>query len=146
MFNIKQVQQFLDSPWQFQEGKAPTLQNNWHINVAKLSALDTRHLYPHEIFLVLIFRRGHSAAGRMWMKNSSDNIGNRTRYLTACSAVPQQTVLMRPRRMFNIIKRKQKKKIFCTSGNYTDESIIEFFLLRWFTFLYSFSVWIAAGK
>jgi hypothetical protein len=37
--------------------------------------------------------QGHSAAGRiMLMKNSSDTNGNRTRYLLACSAVPQPTV------------------------------------------------------
>jgi len=36
--------------------------------------------------------QGHSAAGRIVsMKNSSDTIGNRTRDLLACSAVPQPT-------------------------------------------------------
>jgi len=36
--------------------------------------------------------QGHSAAGRiMSMKNSNDTIGNRTRNLPACSAVPQPT-------------------------------------------------------
>ena len=36
--------------------------------------------------------QGHSAAGRiMSMKNSNDTIGNRTRDLPACSAVPQLT-------------------------------------------------------
>jgi hypothetical protein len=36
--------------------------------------------------------QGHSAAGRiMSMKNSSDNIGIRTRDLPTCSAVPQST-------------------------------------------------------
>jgi hypothetical protein len=35
---------------------------------------------------------GRSAAGRiMSMKNSSDTIGNLTRYLPACSIVPQPT-------------------------------------------------------
>ena len=34
----------------------------------------------------------HSAAGRiMSIKNSNDTIGNRTRYLPSCSAVPQPT-------------------------------------------------------
>ena len=38
----------------------------------------------------------HSAAGRiMSMKNSSDNIGNRTHDLPTCSAVPQPTALRR---------------------------------------------------
>jgi hypothetical protein len=36
--------------------------------------------------------KGHSAAGRiMSMKNSNDIIGNRTRNLPACSAMPQPT-------------------------------------------------------
>ena len=36
--------------------------------------------------------QGRSAAGRiMSMKNSNDNIGNRTRDLPACNAVPQPT-------------------------------------------------------
>ena len=35
---------------------------------------------------------GHSAAGRiMSMKNTNDSIGNQTRNLPACSAVPQPT-------------------------------------------------------
>ena len=62
------------------------------------SALCTGHLYPQAIFLVLISGKrlsqpeGHSAAGRiMSMKNSDDTIGNRTRDLPACSAVPQPT-------------------------------------------------------
>jgi hypothetical protein len=37
--------------------------------------------------------QGHSAAGRiMSIKNSNDTIGNRTRDLATCSAVPQPTV------------------------------------------------------
>ena len=54
--------------------------------------------YPQEIFPVLISvrgwvdPRGHSAARRiMSMKNSNDTIGNRTRDLLTCSAVPQPT-------------------------------------------------------
>ena len=36
--------------------------------------------------------QGHIAAGRiMSMKNSNDTIGNRTRVLPTCGAVPQQT-------------------------------------------------------
>jgi hypothetical protein len=50
------------------------------MNVARLWALDTGCFYP----------QGHSAAGKiMSMKNSNDTIGNRSRDLLACSAVPQ---------------------------------------------------------
>ena len=53
--------------------------------------------------------QGHSAAGRiMSMKNSNDTIGNRTRDLPACSAVPQPTApprapIINTKKMFNCI-------------------------------------------
>ena len=52
---------------------------------------------PQEIFLLFISVRGcqpqvNSAIGRiMSMENSNDTIGNRTRDLPACNAVPQPT-------------------------------------------------------
>jgi chorismate synthase len=40
--------------------------------------------------------QGHIAAGRiMSMKKSNDTIGNRTRDLPTCSALPQPTALLR---------------------------------------------------
>ena len=66
------------------------------MKVARLSALRTgRFLPPGNIpgthFCQRLSRpQGHSAARRiMSMKNSSDTIGNRTRDLPTCSAVPQ---------------------------------------------------------
>jgi hypothetical protein len=57
-----------------------------------LSALAPAAFTPHEIVLVLSRPHGHSATGTiMSMKNSNDTTGNRTRDLSACSAVPQPT-------------------------------------------------------
>jgi len=112
IFNIKQVKQSLEGLWRFQEVWAPTVQNNWHMKVTRLSALGTGHPYPPgnipgtRICYRLIRLQGHSAARRMSIKNSSDNIGNRTRDLPVCRAVLQPTVLTSPSpRMFNIIQK-----------------------------------------
>ena len=61
--------------------------------------------------------QGHSAAGRiMSMKNSNDIIGNRTRDLPACSAVPQPTAL---RRAPDIVQRDSTTSIKIKNQNYT---------------------------
>jgi len=61
-----------------------------------LSALSTGHLYPPGNITGTHFcqrlsrHQGHSAAGRIMLVKSSDEIiGNQTRDLPACSAVPQ---------------------------------------------------------
>ena len=68
------------------------------MKVVRLSALRTDRLNPPEnvpgthFCWSLSQPQGHSSAGRiMAMKNFNDNIGNRTRNLPACSAVPQPT-------------------------------------------------------
>ena len=68
------------------------------MKVVKLSALPTGRLYPPgnipgtHFCQRLSQTQGHSAARRIVsMKNSNDTIGNRTRDLRACSAVPQPT-------------------------------------------------------
>ena len=78
--------------------RLPDFKTVWHMKVFRLSALDTGSLYLKEIFLVLVSDRGWINPrailpdGRfMSMKNSNCTIGNRTRDLRVCSAVPQPT-------------------------------------------------------
>jgi len=66
------------------------------MKMVRLSALRIGRLYPpgnipgtHFCYRLSV-PQGNSAAGRiMSMKNSNDTIGNRTRNLPTCSAVPQ---------------------------------------------------------
>jgi hypothetical protein len=85
------------------------------MKVVRLSALRTGHHYPPgntsgTHFCWRLSRpQGHSATGRIIsMKNSNDTIGNRTRDLPACRAVPQPTAPRRaPQRLIlqRIIRR-----------------------------------------
>jgi hypothetical protein len=88
----------LDRPLGFQEVEAHRFLDNRHMKVVRLSALRTGRLYPPgntpciHVCSRLSRPQGHSATERiMSMKNSNDTIGNRTRDLPACRAVPQPT-------------------------------------------------------
>jgi len=78
--------------------EAPTFQDSRRMNGVKLSALSTGRLYPPgnipgtHLCWRLSQPQDHKAAGKfMSMKNSRDTIGDRTRELPACSAVPHPT-------------------------------------------------------
>jgi hypothetical protein len=101
----------LDRPRRLQEIDAPRFHDNRHIKVERLSALRTGRLHPpgnipgtHFCYR-LSQPLGHSAPGRiMSMKNSSETIGNRTRDLPACSAVPQPVTQPRDQRLVIIAR------------------------------------------
>ena len=92
----------LDRPRRLQEVEAPRFHDIRHMKVKRLSALRTGRLYPagnipgtHFCYR-LSQPQGPRVAGRITsMKNFSDTIGNRTRDLPACSAVPQPAALPR---------------------------------------------------
>jgi hypothetical protein len=83
--------------------------------MVRLSAQRTGQLYHQKIFLILnsVKRlsqpQGHIAAGSiMSLKNSNDTVGNRTRDLPTCGAVPQPTAPPRTPRetcIYFILKR-----------------------------------------
>ena len=74
--------------------RLPEFLHNRHMKVVRLSAPRTGRLYLQERSLVLISVKrlsrphGHNEAGMIKsMKNSNDAVGNRTRYVSAFSAV-----------------------------------------------------------
>ena len=92
----------------FEDDEAPRFQDIQQMKVVRLSALRTGCLYhlgniPGTHFCQKLSRpQAHSAAGRiMSVKNFNHTIGNGTRDLPACSAVPQPTA---PPRAPSIIK------------------------------------------
>jgi hypothetical protein len=101
--------------------QALKFEDNRHNEVARLSALLTGRLYstgniPRIHFCYRRSRpQGHSGAGKITsMKNSSDTIGNQTRDLPACSAVPQPNASPRaPYLDKNLQQIKTKKIKYC---------------------------------
>ena len=110
------------------------------MRVVRLSALRTGRLYPTgntpgtHICKRLSRTNGHSAAGRiMSMKNSNETIGDRTRDLPACSAVPQPTVSPRaPKYPYGL-------RLLLTA--YTYVPVNKIMLLREITFLHRITVY-----
>ena len=89
----------LDGPWGLQEIKAPWIsrqsvhEGGKFVSPTQQPSLPPRHIPRSHFCLSLSRLHDHSAAGRIKsMKNPSDTIGNRTRHLPACSAVPRPTV------------------------------------------------------
>jgi len=86
-------------PTGFQGIEFHRFEDKWHIKVVRLTVPPIGFLYPHEksvysFQLVAESTLGHSAVGKIIsMKNSNGNIGNGTRNLPACSAVPPRTPL-----------------------------------------------------
>ena len=82
----------------FQEVGTTRFEDNRQIKMIRLSAPRIGNLYPPgyitgtHFSYRMSYPQGHSLAWSfMSKKNSSDNIGNRTRVLPACRAVPQPT-------------------------------------------------------
>ena len=88
-------------PRGFQEVKAPRFQDNRHNEDGKVSRTHRPPL-PHRYSFML---EAESNPGPQSMKNSNGTIGNRTRDLPTCSAVPQPTAPPRtqPNSMYVII-------------------------------------------
>ena len=96
--NVKQSHYRPGQALRFHEFEAPRFQHIRLMKVVRLSAICTGHFYLQKTFLVLISVRGWvnpralvRPEGLCQWKKSSDTIGNRTRDLPACSAVPQPT-------------------------------------------------------
>ena len=97
--------------------RLPDFKTIRHMKVIRLSAVHTGRLYPAwnipgTHFCLRLCQPQDLSANRriMWMKNSNDTFGNRTRNLTTCSAVSSPTAP--PRAPLLSFKRGIKKKCY----------------------------------
>ena len=89
--------------WVFQISRQSAQEDGKLVSPTHRPPLSPRKCSWYSFLLRLSRPQGHSAAGRiMSMKNSSHTIGNRTRELTACSAVPLTTAPPRAPPKLNI--------------------------------------------
>ena len=97
--NVSNPVTSLDKPWGFQEDEAPRFQDNRHMMVVRLLALRTGHLYPQEYFwysLLLDWVNPRTIVAL---------VGNRTRDLPTCNAVPKPTAPPRaPKGKYKVTK------------------------------------------
>jgi hypothetical protein len=90
-----------EGPWGCEMSRLPHFLENRVTDDGEIVSLTRRpHFTPQEdfwysILLGLSRPQGHCAAGRIRSIEKSNDIGNRTRDLPACSIVPQPTMLPR---------------------------------------------------
>ena len=141
----------------------PKFQDNRHRKVVRLSppfAFTPRKYSWFSLLLQAASTQCHSATGRiMSMKNSDDTIGDRTRDLPACSAVPQPTALLRaPKKCgvsgisieetenaFSVFVGNQKKRDHIEEMGVDVDIILKMPLYKWCRMAWIWFMWLRTG-